>query len=333
MGNATDTRRSVQDLKTPNSRFEMTTVATGACTSPTTMVTEAATQRRPGVGAWRRLQDLSHKIRRLQNELSRCYAELETGVSSAAKAGPPRRSRFKASAQSLPGVDHPPVETLTKSPRDAQALETVCLLANVMEARDPYVAGHSRRVAFLARITGEALDWPAEQVGMLEWAGLLHDVGKIGISERILQKPDQLSEAERREVQRHPRLSHDLLKTVAGLAPVLSSVLHHHENLDGSGYPDGLRGAEIPPAARILRVADTFDALTSTRPYRDRLSVEAALDYLRSAAGAATDPIVTDVFVDTIRSRINERDPEFRDLFRHLDGGGVSSVTEGLAHV
>ncbi|MBI3758752.1 MAG: HD domain-containing protein, partial [Deltaproteobacteria bacterium] len=178
---------------------------------------------------------LAEKVQRLQNELTRCYVELERDA-----AGTPRRAAGAPRGRFQVGdaAGAPPVDTWACN-GDAQALETVCLLANVMEARDPYVAGHSRRVAYLARLVGEALQWPREQVDMLEWAGLLHDVGKIGTPERILQKPERLDEAELREVRRHPRLSFDLLKPVTGLGPVLKSVLHHHENHDGSGYPDG----------------------------------------------------------------------------------------------
>jgi len=172
-------------------------------------------------------------------------------------------------------------------------LETVYALVNAIDAKDNYTSDHSERVGRLARRLGEALALPKAQLLVLEWAGLLHDVGKIGISERILNKPGPLTEAEFREVRNHPRIGHDMLCPVAQFAPVLNAVLYHHENYDGSGYPEGRRGDDIPLEARIIHVADIFDALTTRRPYRAGCNGHQALRQLESDAGRVTDPYLT----------------------------------------
>lgn len=198
------------------------------------------------------------------------------------------------------------------------AVETVTALANAIDAKDNYTSGHSGRVGWLARLTGQALGLPASELQVLEWAGLLHDVGKIGISEHILNKPGKLTPEEFEEMKRHPRLSYEVLKPVASLEPVLKPVLHHHENHDGSGYPDGLRGAEIPLGAQIIHVVDIFDALTSTRSYRRGFELERALSILLSDSGRVTEPHVTDVFIRAFRQYMREQPVDFQRRFAHI---------------
>jgi HD-GYP domain-containing protein (c-di-GMP phosphodiesterase class II) len=197
------------------------------------------------------------------------------------------------------------------------ALETVCALTNAIDAKDNYTSGHSERVGWLATLTGRVLSLPAAQLQMLEWAGMLHDVGKIGVPEYILNKPGRLTAAEFELIKLHPRLSHDVLKPVASLQPVLAPVLYHHENYDGSGYPAGLRDVQIPLAARIIRIADTFDALTSTRPYRPGFDIERALQMLAVGGGRVTDPYLTHAFIARFRRYIREQPADFRARFGH----------------
>lgn len=182
------------------------------------------------------------------------------------------------------------------------SLETVGALANAIEARDQYTGGHSERVGRLAVLTGKALELTPDELQLLEWSGLLHDVGKIGIPEHILNKPGALTPDEFELIKRHPRLGYDVLRPISNLESVLEAVLYHHENWDGSGYPRGLRGEQIPRAARILHVVDIFDALTSTRSYRRRLDFESALKMLAEGAGRETDPHITSVFIKTLKS-------------------------------
>jgi HD-GYP domain-containing protein (c-di-GMP phosphodiesterase class II) len=207
------------------------------------------------------------------------------------------------------------------------AVETVRALANAIDAKDNYTHGHSERVGWLSRFVGEALGLDARQLQVLEWAGVLHDVGKIGIAENILNKPGRLTDAEFAEMKRHPRLSYEVLRPVASLMPVLDGVLYHHENHDGSGYPEGLRGEAIPLVARIIHVVDIFDALTSTRSYRAGFPVARALEILEQDAGRVTDPRITQVFIDAFRAYLRSQPADFARRFPHLVPASESADT------
>lgn len=216
------------------------------------------------------------------------------------------------------------------------AVETVRALANAIDAKDNYTHGHSERVGWLSRFVGEALGLDARQLQTLEWAGVLHDVGKIGIAENILNKPGRLTDAEFAEMKRHPRLSYEVLRPVASLEPILEGVLYHHENHDGSGYPEGLRGEEIPLAARIIHVVDIFDALTSTRAYRAGFTIPRALQILEQDAGRVTDPRITQVFIDAFGTYMRNHATDFARRFPHLapsdTAGPESARGNGAAH-
>lgn len=198
------------------------------------------------------------------------------------------------------------------------AVETVTALANAIDAKDNYTSGHSERVGWLAKLTGQALGYSNAQLQVLEWAGLLHDVGKIGVPESILNKPGKLTPEEFEEIKKHPRLGYEVLKPVASFGLVLDAVLYHHENHDGSGYPTGLRGEEIPPAARIIHVVDIFDALTSTRSYRPGFNVAQAFEILRKDAGRVTDPRITAAFLQAFERYMAEEPADFSRRFAHL---------------
>lgn len=213
------------------------------------------------------------------------------------------------------------------------AVETVRALANAIDAKDNYTCGHSERVGWLVRWTGAAMGLPEAQLQALEWAGILHDVGKIGISEQILNKPGKLTEAEFAEMKRHPAMSYEVLKPVARLGSALDGVLYHHENWDGSGYPQGLRGEQIPLFARIIRAADTFDALTSTRSYRKGFTIEQATDILREESGRGIDPQVTTAFIEAFERYRREHAEDFRRRFAHTaQPSGVPPVGGGQHH-
>jgi len=168
--------------------------------------------------------------------------------------------------------------------------EVIAALAAAVEAKDIYTKGHSVRVARLAALIARELGLPPEHERILYQAGILHDIGKIGIPDAILQKPGRLTAEEFALVREHPVRSWEIARQIRSFAPMLPAIRWHHERLDGSGYPDGLQGEEIPLDARILAVADVFDALTSVRPYRAALSVEEALALLRQEAGTRLDP-------------------------------------------
>jgi HD-GYP domain-containing protein (c-di-GMP phosphodiesterase class II) len=170
-------------------------------------------------------------------------------------------------------------------------------LSEAIEARDPYTRGHSARVSRLARAVGVRLDFDELRLALLELAGALHDVGKLAISEAILHKPGPLTEAEFDEVRAHPEAGARLVGLDKALRPVLPGVLYHHERWDGAGYPTGRAGPEIPVDARILAVVDSFDAMTSDRPYRPAMPAEQAIEEVDRCAGAQFDPDVAAAFL------------------------------------
>ena len=177
-------------------------------------------------------------------------------------------------------------------------------LINAMEAKDLYLRGHSQRVAELAGQLAEELGLDAATCEDLRVAGRLHDVGKIGIREAILNKPDRLTPEEFDHVKRHVQIGLDILAPLFHIKQPLKYVEHHHERWDGVGYPLGLAGEAIPMGARILCAADTFDALTSKRAYRDPLEAQAALEHLRVDVGKQFDPRVYEALVRVVTKRL-----------------------------
>ena len=153
-------------------------------------------------------------------------------------------------------------------------LSFVRSLVSTLDAKDPYTRGHSERVALVAKRLGKELGLPEEDLRDIYLSGLLHDIGKIGVDDRILRKPGRLTTEEFHEIQEHPIIGFDIVKKFNNLHRVLPGVRNHHENYNGTGYPDGLQGEDIPLMARILAVADSYDAMGSDRPYRGSLSLE-----------------------------------------------------------
>lgn len=178
-------------------------------------------------------------------------------------------------------------------------------LINAMEAKDLYLRGHSQRVAELAGQLAEELGLDEATCEDLRVAGRLHDVGKIGIRESVLNKPERLSSEEFDHVKRHVQIGLDILAPLFHIKQPLKYVEHHHEHWNGAGYPLGLTGEEIPLGARILSVADTFDALTSKRAYREPLEPMAALEHLRVDVGRQFDPCVYDALVRLVKRRFD----------------------------
>ena len=178
--------------------------------------------------------------------------------------------------------------------------QTVRALSSAVDAKDKYTAGHSENVQRIARDIGETMHCSEKELEALEWGGLLHDIGKIGIPDAVLMKSDKLTREERMIMNSHPVKGEAIIRPVAKLAPELPIIRHHHEWYNGSGYPDHLAGEEIPRLARILHVADAFEAMTAPRPYRmTPLSVEQAMAELRKYTGIQFDPVIVEAFTRT----------------------------------
>ncbi|MDB4948653.1 MAG: transcriptional regulatory protein GlrR [Gemmatimonadetes bacterium] len=194
-------------------------------------------------------------------------------------------------------------------------------LAHAVEAKDPYTAGHARRVTAYAMTVAEITG----RIDLLSFrlAGDLHDVGKIGLPDDILSKPDSLTRREFDQVRKHPGIGARILAPLIDDPLVLSVVRHHHERWDGSGYPDGLAGEDIPFAARVLAVADTLDAMTSARAYRDEIPWDDAVASIREHAGTHFDPFVIDAFEQGL-PLLREHFLQFRSQrpSSNGDGGG-----------
>lgn len=187
---------------------------------------------------------------------------------------------------------------------DRNVIGSIQSLVQALEARDCYTKGHSERVNRYSIGIGKTLGLSEHDLRVLHDASLLHDIGKIGVYDRILLKPAGLSEEEFKLMKSHPELAVQILSSLSFLKDHLPLIEHHHERQDGSGYPLGLRGDQIPLGARIIQVADTWDAMTSDRPYRRRLDSTIAENELKKNAGTQFDPRVVDAFLDWRSSTI-----------------------------
>lgn len=178
-------------------------------------------------------------------------------------------------------------------------LQTIIMLANVIETRDPYTAGHLERVRKLALNLAFALNWKQEDIAILEFGAVLHDIGKIIVPRQVLKKTGPLNEEEWKLMRQHPEVGAKMLEGVDHLRAAVPYVLFHHEWWNGSGYPHGLKGNQIPREGRLLAIVDAYDAMTTNRPYHTSMSAAEALEELRVNKGIYFDPDFTDVFLKT----------------------------------
>jgi HD-GYP domain-containing protein (c-di-GMP phosphodiesterase class II) len=186
----------------------------------------------------------------------------------------------------------------------SQGLEkTVLVIATMVEMRDPYTSGHQQRVADLAVAIATDMGLPEQQIRGIHLAGVIHDLGKIQVPAEILSKPGRLNEAEFALIKAHPQTGYEVLKDIQFPWPIAQIVLQHHERLDGSGYPQGLKGDQIMLEARILIVADVVEAMSSHRPYRPGLGLPQALEELRRNRGRFYDPAVVDACLKLFEER------------------------------
>jgi putative nucleotidyltransferase with HDIG domain len=218
-------------------------------------------------------------------------------------AGPPEVAMltrsFNEASQRLAQYDQENKELLAAVERGY--LETLRALINAIEAKDPYTAGHSQRTAEISVAIGRALKLDEKQLNEIEYGGLLHDIGKMGIPEQILRKPASLDADEMALMRKHPHIGGEMTTGVAFLERIRPMIRNHHERWDGSGYPDALRGSDIPLSARIVAVADTYDAIVSDRPYSTGRPPDEAMKILLKLAGATLDAEVVTALGQALR--------------------------------
>ena len=181
-------------------------------------------------------------------------------------------------------------------------MESIQTLRYTVEAKDTYTRGHSDRVSEFSALIGKKLGLSAEDIRRLEIGGLFHDIGKIGVPDTILQKEGKLSEDEYSEIKNHPTIGAHILSTASIFQDILPIVKYHHERYDGKGYPEQLSGEKIPYLARITAIADTFDAMTSKRSYRDSLPMETVVSEIERCSGSQFDPKIAEVFIDILKN-------------------------------
>jgi HD-GYP domain-containing protein (c-di-GMP phosphodiesterase class II) len=181
-------------------------------------------------------------------------------------------------------------------------LETIRTLAAAIDAKDPYTRGHSERVSSYSMAISRHLSLNQEEVFRVHIAAILHDVGKLGIRESILNKPGGLSDEEFEVMRQHPSIGAQIMSPIRMLKDIIPGIRNHHETWDGNGYPDNLTGEEIPMVARIIGVADTFDAMTTTRPYQQAMTLDYVLQKMQSMSGSRFDPVVVEAFIAAIES-------------------------------
>ncbi len=210
---------------------------------------------------------------------------------------------------------------------EAAYFDTINVLANSIEARDRYTRRHTDRVRYLTEVLAVQLGWSGEKLKEVRMGGILHDVGKISVPDHILNKPGPLTKEEFAVMKKHPEIGKRMLEGIDFLRPALPYVLYHHEKFDGTGYPYGLRGEEIPFEGRLLAVADTFDAIISDRPYRKGASFEKAISELEEFSGRQFDPQVVRAFMAVWENNVLEI--EFLASGKYMDAAVTANAEQG----
>ncbi len=187
----------------------------------------------------------------------------------------------------------------TRAQEQAHAA-TMAALCQAVETKDYYTRGHSERVSRGAAMIAQQIGMRPERVGAVRYAGMLHDVGKLGVPTKVLQKSGALTEEEFAAIQLHPMRGLEIVRDIGFLDEALAGIMHHHERMDGTGYPMGLAGSEIPEFARVISVADAFDSMTSTRSYRPAMSIEEGIAELRRSSGTHFDPELVEAFIAAV---------------------------------
>ena len=216
----------------------------------------------------------------------------------------------------LYSASQPDPDTTSHNPApnngNGESLNAIYALAATVDSRDHYTKSHSKKVSDYAIALGEALNFDRRELDCLNHCALLHDIGKIGISDGILNKTSELKPEEWEVIRIHPKLGATIAGRVSELSAYVRGILYHHERYDGTGYPDGLKGEEIPLEARILAIADAFAAMTSDRAHSKALSLEASLEELRRGSGTQFDPRLVETFLNIIARKGIVAEPEVR---------------------
>jgi HD-GYP domain-containing protein (c-di-GMP phosphodiesterase class II) len=228
-------------------------------------------------------EELSAELERLRCELERRERETAEAERQLERYAADLRETFKEERQ-------------RRRELEASYAATVRALSNAVEARDAYTRKHAERVTAYGLLLARAMGLSLAESTEIEFAFLLHDIGKLAVPDAILYKPGPLTSAERAQMERHPVVGAELLFSIEFLSGAAEVVRHHHERWDGSGYPDGLTGDEIPPAARVFAVADVLDALTTDRPYRAASDLRTAREMIIASSGRHFDPDVIAAF-------------------------------------
>ncbi len=202
------------------------------------------------------------------------------------------------------------IEQLKKENREVSE-QAARVILKALDVKDSYTFGHSMRVAYFSLVTGSELKLTPDEMRELELSAIFHDIGKIGTPDAVLNKPSRLSEDEFEIMKKHPEKSYEILESYPGFEKIAANARFHHERYDGKGYPLGLKGEDIPVAARIILIADTFDAMTSTRPYRKGLPYEVAFDELIQFSGSQFDPKLVRFFIEGMRKEALKGEEEF----------------------
>ena len=209
------------------------------------------------------------------------------------------------------------------------SVSMVRALVCAVDQKDEYTSNHSVRVGFYSTMLGRLVGLSPEDLQMLQWSALLHDVGKIGIRDDVLKKEGKLTKEEFEHIKEHPLRSYEVVREIPQLEKAVAGTLHHHEHYDGTGYPHGLKGENIPLQARIVQIGDVFDALTSNRSYRKAFGWERALSILEEESGTTVDPHLQKVFDRHIRSLIGDDESNWKKLIERADG--FASSAESLS--
>ncbi|MEK7375250.1 MAG: HD domain-containing phosphohydrolase, partial [Thermodesulfobacteriota bacterium] len=270
------------------------------------------------------------EMRMLRADAAPFWARLEATTAQDGESGAPVCRTVVSDITGRKRAEEKLQESLEQLRRAVETTIQVLVLA--VETKDPYTAGHQKRTTNLARAMAAEMNLPQEKIEGLRMAGVIHDIGKIGLPTEILSKPTKLSAIEYSLIKEHARQGYEILKDVESPWPLAEMVYQHHERINGSGYPRGLKGEEILVEARILAVADIVEAMASHRPYRPSLGMDAALEEIEKNRGLLYDPAAGETCLRLIREKRFQLDVDAYPIDKKLlSGGNAASYQDTLS--